>query len=437
VQTSVHERIAVRPFQRETALGVRRRRPPLGKPLRRASSEAVQKSQENAAEIEKRLQEALQDPTLLSNTTFADPLLGLDPNTLRAVTETLGLQRLTDIQASTFPVAVTGKSLLGRARTGTGKTLAFLIPAIQRLLQSDSTVYRPGRTLGLLIVAPTRELALQIADQAQALLTFHHRPRAETTWTVQCSFGGTKINRDRAVLSQRIPSILVATPGRLLDLLDQKTRCVGKRLFADVIGETPIVVLDEADRLLEAFPKEMRKLFSYLPRAEKRQTMLFSATFPRRLMSGADEGGGHNNVLPSNYTVIDCIRPMGKKNGAVSIQANSRIEESYVQLTDMKNYFTGLVSIIQAAVGEGGAYPKVLVFFPTAKLVKFVAEMLAMCDVVDKDTKVLHIHSRMSQAARSRASLQFRETNKGILLSSDVSARGVDYPDVSLVVQVR
>lgn len=412
----------------DTSLDASPRRP-LRQPIRRSSSEVEQQNQENAAETQKRYEQALQDPTLLSNIPFDDPLLNLDPSTLRAVTRDMGLQRLTEIQAQTWPAAVTGQSLLGRARTGTGKTLAFLLPALQRLREADLTVYRPGRTIGVLILAPTRELAIQIADQAKALLTHHQqRPGA---WTVQCVFGGTKISRDRAVLSQRIPTVLVATPGRLQDLLEQKTRVAGKRLFSDVIGDTKIVVLDEADRLLEAFPIETKKILSYLPRTEKRQTMLFSATFSKRLKGLMARGDG--KVLPADHKVVDCIGGVGPY-----METNVRIEESYVQLSSMEHYLTGLVSIVREAVKSNDSeYPKLLIFFPTAKIVKFAAELLTTCDIVESSTtKVLHIHSRMSQAARNSASTQFRHAKRAILLTSDVSARGVDYPDVSLVVQV-
>lgn len=414
---------------------------PLRKPIRRSStsrsapgSTSAQTHEQQLLESQKRHQEALQDPTLLSNTTFDDPLLALDTPILRAVTQTLGLHCLTDIQAKIWPAAIAGQSLLGRAQTGSGKTVSFLLPAIQRLVQAtDATFHRPGRTVGVLVLAPTRELAIQIADQARALLTFQQPAEA---WGVECIYGGTKIGRDRAMLGRQraIPAIIVATPGRLLDLLEQKTRCgIGKRLLADILGETPMVVLDEADRLLEAFPRETRKILSFLPR--RRQTMLFSATFPKRLLRGDDDG----QVLPANHTVVDCIDGDAKDKKSGADKRNSRVEESYVQLSDTNHYLTGLVSIVREAVDVSGEpeYPKLLIFFPTAKLVKFVAEMLRTCKVVDTSSiSVLQIHSRMSQAARNRASTQFRQKKRAILLSSDVSARGIDYPDISLVVQV-
>lgn len=279
------------------------------------------------------------------------------------------------------------------------------------------TDYRQGRNVGFLVIAPTRELAMQIAEQATALITYQH------SWTVQVVYGGCSVQRDRAILNQRIPTILVATPGRLLDLLSEKTRVKGNRLFSDCLGETKMVVLDEADRLLHAFPSEMNKILAYLPRAEKRQTLLFSATISTKLKGLLLREG--NNILSRDYVSLDCV-----SGGDVSTQTNVRVDQSYVQLRDMKFYLTGLLSIIDEAMKDN--HLKVIIFFPTAKLVKFMAEALSTMNL-----PVLSIHSRMGQGARNRASSLFRQAKRSILLTSDVSARGLDYPDVSLVVQVR
>lgn len=298
------------------------------------------------------------------------------------------------------------------------QTIAFLLPSIQRLIDADATVFRPGRDIGAVILAPTRELALQICQQASALVAYQH------AWTVQAVYGGCSIQRDRAVLKQRAPAILVATPGRLLDLLREPTRVQGNRLLADVVRESQIVVLDEADRLLQAFPSEMNKILSFLPRVEKRQTMLFSATIPGKLKLLLSRPG--SNILPADYVSVDCVQ-----DDDVATQTNVRVEQSYVQLGDMKRYMAGLLAIVEEEAANDAEHCKLVIFFPTAKLVKFVAVALSALKV-----PVLSIHSRMGQGARVRASSQFREATRSILLTSDVSARGVDYPDVSLVVQV-
>jgi ATP-dependent RNA helicase MSS116, mitochondrial len=326
----------------------------------------------------------------------------------------------------------------------TTQTIAYLLPCIQRIIRSQVVAesalgVQPGRDVCIAIVAPTRELAEQISSQAKALVTFQHG------WTVQTFTGSTTLSRDKASLvhQQHIPTIIVATPGRLVDLLQTgkgtPTR-IGRnsnRLLVDVIAKTPIVVLDEADLLLQAFRSETFKILSYFPRAEKRQTLLYSATVPtsmERLLS-SPEG---KNILRPEFVRVDCVG-----GGPTTKQTNQRVAQSFALLPDMKLYLKGILAILQEAI-QDDTCAKVIVFFPTAKLVKFVAEAIQM--TLSKRTigatrrfQVLSIHSRMSHGARSRASSQFRSTDKSmctILLTSDVSARGVDYDDVSLVVQV-
>jgi hypothetical protein len=170
--------------------------------------------------------------------------------TKRAITEILGLTTMTEIQARTYDAALTGKDVLGRARTGTGKTIAFLLPAIERLLRTPE--YDVNTEVGILVISPTRELATQIGDEAEKLLTFHK------SLTVQVVFGGTKTARDVSRLNKRIPTVLVATPGRLKDLL--QTASVGGTKFNKVMSQTPILVLDETDQLLDlGFRREIQQ----------------------------------------------------------------------------------------------------------------------------------------------------------------------------------
>jgi CRISPR/Cas system-associated endonuclease/helicase Cas3 len=197
----------------------------------------------------------------------------LHPLSKRAIIEVMGLTTMTEIQARTFEAASTGNDVLGRARTGTGKTLAFLLPAIERILQSGD--YHAGQNIGILIVSPTRELASQIADQAEKLLTFHPDTK------VQVMFGGTNMKTDINQLNRRLPTVLVATPGRLLDHLESTTMARGGKFGKDIMSKTPVVVLDETDRLLDmGFRKAITKILNFMPRGEKRQTLLFSATIP-------------------------------------------------------------------------------------------------------------------------------------------------------------
>lgn len=370
----------------------------------RAASQAVaaEETQERVAQAAARHQEALKDPTLLSDVRFASRT-DIHPNTKRAIQEVLGHEQMTDIQCKTFSVALEGKSVLGRARTGTGKTLAFLLPALERLMAMDLKVFYPGKNVGILIVAPTRELAIQIANEAKALLQFHS---GTTNWSVLCTVGGTKIQKDIALLNKEIPSILVGTPGRLQDHL--KTSRVKGRKLGDIVGETRLVVLDETDRLVEGFQVETKRILSHLPRPEKRQTLLFSATVPRRLRRSLED------IMPADYVEIDCITERD-----VASQTNARVDQSYCVLPSMEVYVSALVSIVMQAV-KSEPNAKIVVFFPAAKLVKFFASLFN----VGLGIPVYEMHSRITQSARNRASTAFRNDKRGVLFTSDVSARG-------------
>eukprot|EP00980_Cylindrotheca_fusiformis_P015837 scaffold4637_cov128-Cylindrotheca_fusiformis.AAC.8 len=371
----------------------RRQRPPRIRPQR--PSKTSPSAENRPIDAQARHQQALNDPSLLTNLRFADRS-DIHPALKRGIAEVLGLQAMTQIQARTYEEALGGKSILGRSKTGTGKTLAFLLPIVERLLEFDLDLYKPGRNIGIIVVAPTRELAIQIADQAKSLTTFLN------DFEVVCVYGGTKIQRDVRLLSPRLPSILVATPGRLLEHLDN-TR-VGRRKFCDIVDESKIVVLDEADRLFESFPQETRKILSFLPRAKRRQTLLFSATMPKRLRVLL------RNAMKIDYVEIDCV----DGDSSAKSETNDRVKQFVYKLDTMDDYVSELVRIIQQEMKHDKNY-KIIVFW--------------------LNIPVLEIHSRLSQASRSRASVSFRKAQKGILFTSDVSARGVDYPDVSLVVQ--
>ena len=284
----------------------------------------------------------------------------------------------------------------------------------------------------MLIVVPTTELAIQIANQAKELLTYHNN---DDTTNVMCMYGGTKLTHETRQLSSKpLPTILVATPGRLLDHID-RTRINGKhqrgRKFSDILSKTNIVVLDEMDRLFGGFSKEIRKILSFLPRPEKRQTLLFSATIPKKLRSFL------TNTMKINYSEIDCVSSGGsssndnfnsdnkkKKNKTNDIVAeiNPRLQQSYFELESMEHYVTGLVAIVQKAILEEGnnGNSKILVFLPAVKLVRYFAVLFNE----GLQIPVLEIHSRMSHSSRLRVSNTFKNAKRGVLFTSDVSARG-------------
>ncbi|KAK1739908.1 ATP-dependent RNA helicase, partial [Skeletonema marinoi] len=355
------------------------------------------------------------DASLLSNISFAQRT-DLHPATKRALTETLGLTTMTDIQAKTYAAALSGKDVLGRARTGTGKTIAFLLPAIERLLRTPD--YDEESMIGVVVISPTRELASQIGDEADKLLSFHR------DMSTQVVFGGTKTTRDISRLKAKLPTVLVATPGRLKDLL--QTASVRGKKFASIMKQTPIVVLDETDQLLDmGFRREIQQILNYMGSAKKRQTLLFSATVPPALKEIMRQ------TMQDDYVEVDCIKD-GDKNGEASAETHIHIEQSHAIIPSMAQYVPSIIRVVQEAAADNGGGNKVVVFFPTARMVSFFADLFN--EVVR--LPVMELHSKKSQGYRNRVSGQFREAKTGILFTSDVSARGVDYPGVSHVVQL-
>lgn len=204
------------------------------------------------------------------------------------------------------------------------------------------------------------------------------------------------------MLRRRTPSIIVATPGRLFDLLESK-----------VTVAADILVLDEFDRLVGS--QELKKSLTFLPRSSKRQTIMMSATTTRH--------DAFKVILGSeNYLSI------GTSSDGDGLDVNHRVEDYTALLPHVEAYLTFLVSILEQEKEK-----KVIVFLPTNKLVKFVHE----CFRAYHWKHCWSIHSHMSNGSRQRASAFFNESKQhGILITSDVSARGLDYPDVDLVVQV-
>jgi len=297
----------------------------------------------------------------------------------------------------------------------TGKTIAFLLPAIERVLRSPE--YNNDEDVGVLVISPTRELASQIGDEAEKLLTFHR------DMSVQVVFGGTKTTRDVSRLKKNLPTVLVATPGRLKDLL-QTANNINGRKFSKIMSKTPVVVLDETDQLLDmGFRREIQQILNYLGSSHKRQTLLFSATVPPALKEIMRQ------TMKDDYVEVDCIKDGG--SGEESTQTHIHVEQSHAIIPSMSNYVPSIIRVVKEANEDDGGGNKVVVFFPTARMVSFFADLFN--EVVK--LPVMELHSKKSQGYRNRVSNQFREASSGILFTSDVSARGVDYPGVSHVVQ--
>ena len=429
---------------------------------------STKKANNNDRSRKSKHQEALQDPSLLTGIRFEDRN-DLHPHTKEALVKGFGLETMTVVQATTYEAALEGRSVLAKSKTGSGKTLAFLLPALERLL-SDET-FLVGRSIGCVVLAPTRELAIQIADQAEIVIDYHNKHRPTKPLRVACIYGGVKMQRDvRQLTGDRggmadLPTLLVTTPSRLLEHLEgnsplQKnfrkgggSNMVGtvargrknKSQFAQILAQTKIVVLDETDRLLQkANLKETQTVLGYLARKEKRQTLLFSATFPRavrRLLSntsilGKTKGNpADNDDDEIDFLEVDCYRNEEITKGKIETTAEKRVQESYVTLENMSQFIPTLLTVIRREQQRDSQNYKILVFFPAGRLVRFLFQFFTIGGL-EKKENLWEIHSRMSQSSRTRASNSFRNVRRGILFSSDVSARGLDYPNVSLVVQM-
>ncbi|GKY93050.1 hypothetical protein MPSEU_000273300 [Mayamaea pseudoterrestris] len=337
-----------------------------------------------------------------------------------------GLLKMTEIQARTMDPIIKGQDVIARARTGTGKTLAFLIPAVERILKEQQTSSINSQGVQMLIVSPTRELAEQIHREA-SLLTQQH-----ASINCQVMYGGVPKSHDVRRLQQQTPSILIATPGRLLDHLES-TMLRDNSPFSHLMAETPILVLDEMDRLLEmGFSKDILEIISYLPETKQRQTLLFSATMPlnvKEMVQACVRSG-------DDVATIDCIL-----DDDPSTHTNVSIEQTYVLLPPHRTV-SGIIELILRLRRQSSN--KIVVFFPTTAQVEYFHLLLTTLG-----HRVYQIHSKLNQAMRLSASDQFRfdsgasgplsQKRAGagpVLLTTDLSARGVDYPDVTHVVQI-
>ena len=379
-------------------------------------------------------------PDFLSSERFSQ-LAYIHPNTKRAIVENFKYDQLSKVQAAAMPLAVQGKDVLAKARTGTGKTLAFLIPTVERLMKMPPE----PKAIGALVLSPTRELAMQIYEECR-MLTHFQRIKSQVV------YGGTNIRTDQRNL-QGVVDILIATPGRLIDHLDNTDG------FAGRVEQLAILILDEADQMLEmGFRPSITKILTYLPEPrDGRQTLLFSATIPKELVQIAPQILGSRfefvdavaaqTVAPTTMTALPtaATAQAPAKNGApraggdaapAVLQADNpfataaQVTQDFV-VTSLDAQMAAVFSLLDAERKLNPATHKIIVFFTTARLTQLYAELFNAIGI-----PTLEIHSRQSQGARQRASDEFRTRNGVTMFSSDVTARGMDYPDVTFVLQV-
>ena len=361
-----------------------------------------------------------------------------------------GVEELTPIQSSVLPHVLAGADVLAKAKTGTGKTFAFLVPTVERLLRSTAAPLPGGiDPVRALVLSSARELGTQIVTQAKRL------GDSLPAFSIETIMGGSSIipqreRLDPAVVGSSCPyggaiDLMIATPGRLIEHINTTDG------FAARLAACEVLVLDECDQLLDGgFQKDIEAIVAVLPAA--RQTLCFSATVPDKMLAVL------SLAMLADYVTVDCVGDAPPSHALI---------EQRVVVHPLERSLLALYASIYTEVARRPSDYKVLAFLPTARQAQFSTAVLA-----EMGLDVLEIHSRrvgravstlrpllavgrrtalplpLSSLARSSpappqtagertaASDTFRGCTRKILLSSDVSARGVDYPDVTLVLQV-
>lgn len=294
-----------------------------------------------------------------------------------------GYERPTEIQDRTIETLLEGRDILGIAQTGTGKTAAFLIPIIEHLLHKKTSSYA-------LIVVPTRELALQVEDE------FKGMSKGLGLFSA-CFIGGTNINSDLKAL-RRNTHVVIATPGRLLDLTDRR---------AIDLGNFKTLVLDEFDRMLDmGFIRDVNRILDGMK--QRKHTMLFSATLDKSQQSMI------NSILRNPVTV---------KVNAGNSSADG-IEQEVISVKQGEDKF----KLLQAMLSSS-EFTKVLLFEETKHRVSRLCMKLNNAGI-----KAEQIHGNKSQNARQNALKAFKQGRVQVLVATDVASRGIDVSDVSHVI---
>ncbi|CVK20327.1 DEAD/DEAH box helicase [Sporomusa sphaeroides] len=306
--------------------------------------------------------------------------LGISDTIIRALSD-MGFEEPTPIQAQAIPTLLSGKDLVGQAQTGTGKTAAFGIPLLENIKTASGAIYG-------IILAPTRELAIQVAEEMNKLGQFSNI----NTLPI---YGGQDIQRQIKAL-QRKPQIIVATPGRLMDHMERRTI---------KLTDVRMVVLDEADEMLNmGFIEDIEKILSATP--DSRQTLLFSATMPRQIQN-----------LAQKFLKEPALISVKAKEVTVPL-----IEQYYMELQDRQK-FDVLCRLLDIQSPE-----LAIVFGRTKRRVDELFEALKK-----RGYSAEGIHGDLTQPKRDAVIRQFREGTIDILVATDVAARGLDVSGVTHV----
>jgi len=300
-------------------------------------------------------------------------------------------QTLTDVQSRAIPLALKGKDVMGAAKTGSGKTLAFLVPVLEKLYRAQWTEFDG---LGAMIVSPTRELAVQIFEVLKKIGRNH-------VFSAGCLIGGKSLKEEAERLDRM--NILVCTPGRMLQHLDQTAGFDANNL--------QILVLDEADRIMDmGFQSDVDALVEHLPKT--RQTLMFSATQSKKVSDLA-----RLSLKDPEYVSVH--------EAAVSATPTN-LQQHYI-ITPLTEKLDTLYGFIKANLKS-----KIIVFLSSGKQVRFVYESFRH---LQPGIPLLHLPGRQKQIARLEVTNRFTAAKQTCLFATDVVARGIDFPAVDWVIQ--
>ncbi|KAH9831906.1 helicase superfamily c-terminal domain [Teratosphaeria destructans] len=297
---------------------------------------------------------------------------------------------------------------LVQAKTGTGKTIAFLLPTLHSLLTDGSV---PAGQVGVLIISPTRELATQIKTECD-LLTSQLRPKIDC----HTAYGGTKKEQHLRSFLNGKPTVLVATPGRLNDYLSDDD-------VAEKFKNLRTLILDEADTMLEAgfLPDITRVLSRIPPKSRGWQGMCFSATMPDKIKAVLGK------VLKPGYTHITTVDP----NDVPTIE---QVDQYSIIIRNVGETYPSLAALLDQERKHSPQTFKAIIFGTTANGVGLMYDLFKV--LLGRDINVYELHSRLSQTVRTKTTEEFKKVPKGIMFASDVIGRGMDFPNVNLVVQI-
>jgi superfamily II DNA/RNA helicase len=319
---------------------------------------------------------------------------GLDERIVAAVKE-MGYTTPTPIQSKAIPIVLQGKDVMGAAQTGTGKTAGFALPIIQRLLPHANTSMSPARhAVRALVLAPTRELADQVAENVKKYI-------AKTPLKCATIYGGVDMDPQTQALRAGV-EIVVATPGRLLDHLQMKNTS---------LSQVQMVVLDEADRMLDmGFLPDISRILNLLPK--ERQSLMFSATFSEEIKK-----------LAANFLRDPQLLEVARRNATAETIRQDVIKLHESEKTD------ALLTLLKTGGHEGGPIKQVLVFVNAKIECRRLARQLQKAGV-NADA----IHGDKTQDERMKALEGFKKGEIEVLVATDVAARGLDIVELPFVI---